>query len=61
MALLYRSIASLYRFALKATFPSSFVSSAVGPVGFSSEGDSTGFADEGEMGLVGFDGASGWL
>ena len=59
MALVYRSIASLYCFALKATFPCSFMSSAVGPVGFSNEGDSTGCEEEGEMGLVGFDWASG--
>lgn len=55
MALVYRSIASLYFFALKATFPCSFMSSAAGPVGFSCEGDSTDCADEGERGLVGFD------
>lgn len=61
MALVYRSVASLYCFALKATFPCSFMSSAVGPVGFSSEGDSSDFADEGEVGLVNFDGASGWV
>lgn len=55
MALVYKSMASPYCFALKATFPCSFTSSAVGPVGFSSGGDSTGCAEEGEIGLVGFD------
>lgn len=61
MALVYSSVASLYCFALKAIFPCSFMSSAVGPVGFSSKGDWSDFADEGEVGLVGFGRASGWV
>ena len=58
MALVYRSIASSYFFALKAMFPCSFMSSAVGSVGFS-RGDSIGCVDDGEMGPGGFDSASG--
>ena len=61
IALVYRSIASLYCFALKETFPCSFISSAVGPTGFSCAGDSTDCAVEGERGLVGFDWAPGWV
>ena len=36
------------------------MSSATGPVGFSGEGGSTGCAEQGEVGLVGFDCGSGW-